>query len=161
MAKFLTRLIPFIFCILFTVLLRAQVTSLYLAGGSWSPAASPAFAGSALYAHRVAATGTYAFTMVDAVPETVAPFLVSTNIGIGVAQKIVTIAGVPIFVPSAAGISLTGTNTGWAWTTGLGAPIQIRKTNWYCMPTIRMLKSSVSGGSGYQPILGVLIGWGQ
>jgi hypothetical protein len=132
-----------------------------MAGGSYGFGGVPPIAGSALYAHAINSSGTYAFTMIDALPSTVKPFTVYTNIGVGIAQKIATIDGVAIFVPTAAGISYTGPNAGWAWTTGFGAPIQWKKTNWYVMPTVRVLKSSVSGGTGYQPILGLLFGWGQ
>jgi hypothetical protein len=34
------------------------------------------------------------------------------------------------------------------------------KNNWRVFPNVRILKSSVSG-AGYQPIVGVLFGWGQ
>ena len=142
---------------------RAQdITNLYAAGVSYNPGASQQVAGSALYAHEVNTSGTYAFTHLDVLPNSVHPFTVNTNIGVGVAQKIATIAGAPIFVPTAAGISFNGQNTGWAWTTGAAVPIKIQKSkSWYVVPTVRVLKSSVSGGSGYQPIIGVLFGWGQ
>lgn len=141
-----------------------DITNLYAAGGSYSSGASPAFAGTALYAHAVSpdtAPGMYAFTMIDAIPATVKPFTVSTNIAAGIGEKIATIANVPIFIPTAAGISFNGTNTGWAWSTGVAAPIQWKKGNFYIVPTLRVLKSSVSGGSGYQPVVGILFGWGK
>lgn len=137
------------------------VSNLYVAGGSFSPGASPAFAGTALYAHSINASGTYAFTLIDVLPNTFKPFTVNTNVGIGIGQKIATIAGLPVFIPTAAGISWNGSNTGWAWTTGAAVPFQLKKSNWYLMPNVRVLKSSVSGGTGYQPILGLLFGWGQ
>ena len=143
--------------------LRAQtVQNLYMAGGSYNPGASPSIAGSALYAHQVSADtapGLYAFSLIDALPSNTKPFTVTTNVGAGIAQKVLTIDGVDILVPTAIGISWTGTNTGWAWTTGAGAPIRV-KPNWYVMPTVRVLKSSI-GGAGYQPIVGVLFGWGK
>jgi len=136
------------------------IANLYVAGGSYNPGGSPQLAGTALYAHQINTSGTYAFTLMDAIPSTVAPYVVTTSVGAGIAQKIATIGGVPIFIPTAAGISYTSSNMGWAWTTGMGVPIRF-KPNWYVMPIIRVLKSSVSGGSGYQPIIGVLIGWGK
>lgn len=139
-----------------------SVANIYMGGASYSAGASPAFAGTALYAHELNASGTYAFTLIDALPATLKPFTVTTNIGVGIGQKIATIDGLPIFVPTSAGISYSGSNTGWAWTTGAAVPFRLNaKSNWYIMPTVRVLKSSVSGGSGYQPILGVLVGWGQ
>lgn len=149
------------FLMLVASTLRAQdVSNLYMAGGSYSAGATPAFAGTGLYAHQINTSGTYAFTMVDALPATLKPFTVTTNFAAGIAQRVATIDGFSIFIPTAAGISYTGTNTGWAWSTGVGVPFKI-KSNWYLMPTARVLKSSVSGGSGYQPIVGLLFGWGQ
>lgn len=145
-----------------------NVSNIYLAGGSYSEGASPAFAASLFYAHQVSpdtAPGTYAFTSVDVLPNGTKPGTVTTNVAVGVAQRIATIAGVPIFAPTSAGISLNGTNAGWAWATGVGAPFKLKASadggGWYVMPTIRVLKSSVSGGTGYQPIFGLQFGWGK
>lgn len=138
----------------------ANIQNLYAAGISYNNGASPAIAGSALYARLVADSGTYAFTAVDFVPNTLRPLTVNTNIGVGVAQKVATIANVPIYVPTSAGISFNGTNTGWQWNAGGLASIHI-KGNYYAMPSVRLVKSSVSNGSGYQPIVGVLFAWGQ
>lgn len=143
-----------------------DLANLYLAGGSYSAGASPAFAGSALYAHSLnASTGTYAFTAIDALPATTKPFTVTTNIGAGIAQKVFTIGTIPIFSPTSAGISYSGQNAGWAWSTGAGALFRVKPTSdgggFYVMPTVRVLKSSISDGSGYQPIVGVLFGWGK
>ncbi len=142
-----------------------DVSNLYLGGASYSAGASPAFAGSALYAKQVNASGTYAFTMIDALPATTKPFTVTTNVAIGIAQRVATIDGFSIFVPTAAGISYTGTNTGWACSTGVGVPFKFRTSKdggaWYLMPTARVLKSSVNSGSGYQPVIGLLVGWGK
>lgn len=145
-----------------TRVLAQDVSNLYMAGGSYNAGATPAFAGTALYAHQINTSGTYAFTMVDALPNTLRPFTVTTNFAAGIAQRIATIDGVSIFVPTAAGISYTGPNVGWSWSTGAGVPFQLKKgSSWYLMPTARVLKSSVSNGSGYQPIIGLLFGWGQ
>jgi hypothetical protein len=134
--------------------------NLYAAGASYSVNATPAVAGTALYAHQVNASGTYAFTAIDAVPNTLKPFTVNTNVGAGVAQQVWTIGKIPIFMPTAAGISWNGSNTGWEWGSGALAAIPI-KNGYYLMPSVRFLKSSVSNGSGYQPIIGVLFGWGK
>jgi hypothetical protein len=142
-----------------------SLDNLYMAGGSYTAGASPAFAGSGLYAHQINSSGTYAFTMIDALPASVKPFTVTTNIGAGIAQQVATIGNIPILIPTAAGISYSGTNTGWAWSTGAGAIFKVRPTSdgggIYIMPTLRVLKSNVSNGSGYQPIFGVLFGWGK
>ena len=134
--------------------------NIYAAGASYSINASPAIAGTALYAHSLNTVGTYAFTAVDALPATVKPFTVTTNIGGGIAQKVFTLGNVPIYMPTAAGISWSGTNTGWQWSGGGLAAIHV-KGSYYLMPSVRFLKSSVSGGTGYQPIFGVLVGWGK
>jgi hypothetical protein len=162
-----TKTVPPIVLCLLTFALMAQsinaqdVSNLYMGGASYSPAGTPSTAGSALYAHAVNNSGTYAFTMIDALPASYKPFTVTTNVGVGIAQSIFTVSGVPVFVPTAAGISYTGSNVGWTWSSGVGFPLQYKKSNWYIMPTIRILKSSVTGSTGYQPIVGILLGWGQ
>lgn len=138
----------------------ANIANLYAAGVSYNGSANPQVAGTALYAHLLADTGTYAFTAVDALPESTKPFTVNTGIGVGIAQKVATIGKVPIYVPTAAGISFNGANTGWQWNLGALAAIKL-KGDYYLMPTVRMVKSSVSNGSGYQPIIGLLFGWGK
>jgi hypothetical protein len=137
-----------------------DVQNIYAAGASYSVSASPAIAGTALYAHEVTDSGLYAFTAVDALPNTIKPFTVNTNIGVGVAQKVATLGSVPVYMPTAAGISWNGSNTGWQWNGGVLASIHL-KDQYYLMPSVRFLKSSVSGGTGYQPIVGVLFGWGK
>lgn len=138
-----------------------QVKNIYAAGVSWNQSATPAVAGTALYARAVDNSGTYAFTAVDILPNSVKPFTVTTNASAGVAQKVFSIGKVPIFVPTTAGISWSGSNTGWAWSTGALASIKLGKSNWHMFPMIRVAKSNVSGGSGVQPIVGVAFGWGQ
>jgi hypothetical protein len=138
-----------------------NVSNLYAAGLSGNPGATPQIAGTAMYAHLVNdGSGTYAFTVFDALPTTKSPFSVTTNMGVGVAQKLFTIGKVPLFIPTAAGVSFNGTNTGWQWNTGVLASIRL-KGNWRVLPNVRVSKSSVSNGTGYQLIPGVLIGWGQ
>lgn len=138
----------------------AAPTSFYAVGASGNTGGSPAIAGTALYAHAVSGSGTYAFTVVDALPNSLKPFTVTTNISAGVAQQVFTLKNIPILVPTSAGISFTGSNTGWAWSTGGTAVIKL-KGSWYLFPTVRVAKSSVSNGTGYQLIPGLLIGWGQ
>jgi hypothetical protein len=136
------------------------IQNLYAAGVSWNGASSPSVAGSGLYAHLLTG-GTYAFTEVDAVPASVKPFTVTTNIGAGVAQKIATIGKYNVYVPTAAGISFNGQNAGWQWNTGAGIAIPVGTKGYYVMPTVRVLRSNVSGGAGVQPIIGLLFGWGK
>jgi hypothetical protein len=138
----------------------APLQNIYGAGVSYSVGGSPAVAGTGLYARQLSDSGTYAFTAVDALPNTLKPFTVSTNVGVGIAQKLFTIGKVPVYVPTALGISWTGSNTGWQYNAGALAVIHL-KGNYYVMPTARFLKSSVSNGTGYQPIIGVLFGFGQ
>jgi hypothetical protein len=146
----------------------ADPVNLYGVGMSYNPSGSPMVAGSALYAHQIAApvsdaapgiTGTYAFTELDLLPASKNPFTVTTNVGVGIAQKVATIAGVPIFMPTAAGVTVTGVNTGWNWSGGGMAAIRV-KGNYFILPSLRFLKSSV-GGSGYQLISGIDFGWGK
>lgn len=144
---------------------RAQAVDFnnsYTAGVSFNGGASAPVAGTLTYEHKLA-DNTQAFTVVDILPATVKPFTVTTNVGFGVAQKVLTIKQFPVFIPTTAGPSVSGSNVGWAWTTG-GATIFKPKqlpAGWFLMPTVRVLKSSVSGGSGYQPIFGLQIGIGQ
>lgn len=134
--------------------------NVYAGGISYNNGASPSIAGTALYARLLSdGSGTYAFTVVDALPVSVKPFTVNTNIGLGVAQKVVTIGKATVFVPTSAGISFNGTNTGWAWSTGALVSVPV-KNNWRVFPNVRIVKSSV-GGDGYHPIAGVMVGWGQ
>lgn len=139
----------------------APLTSIYAAGISFNNSASPAIAGTGLYARLLSDnTGTYAFTAVDALPNTLKPFTVTSNFSAGLAQKVFTIGKVPVYVPTAAGVSFNGSNTGWAWSTGAMASVKL-KGNWRIFPTVRIAKSSVSNGTGVQPIVGILFGWGQ
>ena len=137
------------------------LTNIYAAGISFNNSGSPSIAGTGMYAHLIAdGSGTYAFTVVDALPTSLKPFTVTSNFGAGIAQKVFTIGTVPIFIPTSAGISYNGSNTGWAWSTGALASIKV-KNNWRVFPNVRIVKSSVSNGSGYQPIVGVMFGWGS
>lgn len=138
------------------------VSSIYAAGVSYNSGAKPAVAGTALYARLVSdGSGTYAFTAADVLPNSTKPFTVTTNISAGVAQKVFSLGSIPIFVPTSAGVSFNGTNTGWAWSTGAIATIKLGKGNWRIFPMVRVARSNVSNGSGVQPIVGILIGWGQ
>lgn len=163
----MTRVLSLILILFFATLAFAQTpaeplpANVYAAGLSVAPGGSPAVAGTGLYARLVSNdTGTYAFTVVDALPASVKPFTVTTNFGIGVAQKLVTIGKVNVFVPTAAGITYAGGNTGFQWSGGVMASIKY-KEHYRIMPNVRFVKSAVSNGSGYQPVFGLMFGWGQ
>lgn len=134
------------------------LTNIYGVGVSYNQGANPSISGTGLYAHTLNDSGTYVFSVIDILPNTLTPFTVSTNLGAGVAQKVLTTGTVSYYLPTTAGISITGANTGWAWTAGGMAVIPV-KSNLYLMPTVRVLKSSVTNGTGYQPIVGLLLGW--
>lgn len=157
--------LPVLALLLAVVPAKAQTTpplqNVYAAGVSWNQSATPAVAGTALYAHAAGSSGTYVFTAIDVLPTSSKPFTVTTNIGAGIAQKLFSVGKIPVFVPTTAGVSWTGSNTGWQWTTGALVSIKLgKKTNWYAFPMVRVAKSNVSG-SGYQPIIGLAFGWGQ
>jgi hypothetical protein len=136
------------------------VQNLIAVGNSYNINATPSVAGSILFAHYIAAPGTYAFTAIDVLPGTIKPFTVTSNIGIGLAQKLFTIGRTSLYMPTAAGVSWTGGNTGWQWSGGVAVTVQLQYS--FCLvPTVRFLKSSVSGGSGYQPVVGLSLGFGK
>jgi len=135
-----------------------QASNIAAVGVSYNPGGSPKVAGTGLWARLVAGNGTYAFTVVDALPASVQPFVVTTNIGAGIAQKVFTIKGVDILVPTSAGVSWTGTNLGWAWNSGGMAAFKVGEFR--ILPNVRFLKSSVGNGAGYQVVAGCLFGWG-
>ena len=137
------------------------LSNIYGAGASYNQNGVPSIAGTGLYAHLVSPTlGTYAFTVIDVLPNTQKVFTISTNIGVGVTQKLFTVKSIPVFVPSSVDVSVTGSNTGWAWTTG-GAVVVHVKGDWYVLPNIRLVKSSVTNGTGYQTVVGALMAWGR
>lgn len=154
------RLLTILILTCSSILAQATKENFAAAGISYNPGGSPSIAGTGLYARLVAtASDTWAFTVVDALPASVKPFTVTSNIGAGIAQKVLTINNVPIFVPTTAGISWNGSNTGWAWSTG-GLAIVSVKGDWKLVPSVRMLKSNVANGAGYQVIVGLAVGWG-
>jgi hypothetical protein len=160
--KFLTTLV--VVCLLFIPLIASAQSdtpqNFYAAGISYSQGETPSVSGTALYARKVADTGTYAFTVVDAIPTSTKPLTFNTNFSVGVAQKALTIGKVDFFIPTAAGVAFNGQNTGWAWSTGALATIPVKGQFNLC-PSVRLVKQSISNGAGYQPIFGVLFGWGE
>lgn len=139
----------------------ASVQNFFGGGVSYNNTGSPSIAGTGFFAKLVNdGTGTYAFTVIDALPNSLKPLTVTTNIGTGVAQKAFTIGKVSVYVPVTAGVSWQGSNVGWSWTGGGLAPIKI-KNNWYLVASLRFAKSSVSNGAGYQVIPGIAVAWGK
>lgn len=136
------------------------ISNLYGLGVSYNNGGSPSIAATALYAHAANTVGTYAFGVMDVIPTSYKPFTVTTSVGAGVAQKVATIGSVPIFIPAATGITFTGTNTSWTWNTGAIAVVQI-KPSIYALPMVRIAKITVGNNTAYQPIVGVLFGWGK
>jgi hypothetical protein len=139
-------------------LMCGQTANVAAVGVSVNPGGSPQIAGTGLWARLISDQGTYAFTVVDALPASIKPFTVTTQVSAGVAQRIFAINGVDILVPTAAGASWSGTNVGWSWSSGGMAAIKVKNVR--VLPNVRFLKSSVSGGAGYQVIAGCLFGWG-
>jgi len=144
-----------------------QPVNIYALGASYNSGASPAVAGTAMFAHlaspSTSAQGTYAFTVIDILPISTKPATVATNIGAGIAQQLVTLGKATIYTSTSAGISMTGSNTGWNWTGGgmVSIPFQVKGKTWYAMPNVRYIKSSVNNNSGYQLIGGAMLGWGS
>jgi hypothetical protein len=139
------------------------LSNLYTLGLSYSPGADKPVAGSASYFRQVNDSGTYVFTMVDAHPSTSKPFTVTTSFGVGIAQKVATIAGMNIYVPTNAGIAYSGSAVGWNYSSGVGVAIRWKayKDGYlYIVPTARFDKNNVTN-DGFQPIGGVQIGWGK
>ena len=135
----------------------ADVINIYAVGMNYSVNAQPGLAGSLLYARLMLPdSDTWAFTNADFIPNTLKPFTVTNNVGAGLAQKIATFGGHPLYCITGAGVSWTGTNTGFQFNGGCLLSIKVK--NILIMPSGRFLKSSVSNGTGYQPIIGVYVG---
>jgi len=130
----------------------------YAGGLSYSVNADKPIAGTALQAKSFNDSGTFEFAAFDAVPNTLKPFTVTNNVAIGIAQRLVIADKFTTYVTTGAGPSWNGPNFGWSWNAGGLIPIHV-KGPWYVAPTFRFTKSSVSNGTGYQPIIGVLFGW--
>lgn len=124
-------------------------------GASYNHGASPAIAGNAAYARRLA-EGTYSYTLLDALPTTESPTTVTTQTSTGILQRVIRIRNLDVYVPAAAGPSWNGANVGWAWTTGGVIAIPVR--GWYIYPNARVIKSSI--GNSYQVVIGVMFGGG-
>ena len=157
--------------LLLVVSCLAQDNNIGAGGISYQPGDAPSIAGSGMFLKATSSEtdpakdiSNYAFSWVDILPLTIKPFTVTTSIGLGDAVKIVTIAGVPLYAITGAGLSVQGTNSGWAWSAGGFAKFRIsikgQETHWRILPSVRMVKSSVAAGQGYSLIGGAMIGWG-
>jgi hypothetical protein len=141
-----------------TAIPPADGNNIYAVGANYSINAQPGIAGSLLYARQMLPdSDTWAFTNADFVPNTVKPFTVTNNVGAGIAQRVAILGNVPVYCISGAGVSWSGTNTGFEFNGGCMATIKL-KNGLLLMPAGRFLKSSVSNGSGYQPIIGLYVG---
>jgi hypothetical protein len=134
-----------------------QPTTNFASVGASSDGAKTAF--TALYARLISDSGTYAFSVLDAVPTSVRPVNVVTSFSAGIAQRALTIGKAEVFVPTSAGISYSGSATGWQWSTGALIAIPIKQSRWRIAPNVRVLKSSVDP-AGYRLIGGVMFGSG-
>lgn len=140
--------------------IASPVQNFYAAGLSYTTGGgSTPLAGTAAWAHNLN-NGTYSLAVLDAVPSTVKPLTVTTNLGAGIAQKVFTISGYPVYMPVAAGFSWSGANAGFQWSGGGFVPVKI-KNGYSVVVSLRYLKSAVSNGTGYQLIPGVWVGWGK
>lgn len=137
----------------------APVTLNFAAVGmSYNRGGDPAIAGTAAYARRLS-EHTYSFTLMDALPVKEHPNAIATQVGTGILQRIASIGKVDLYLPVAAGISWSGTNSRWSWTGGAMAAYRIPKLGVYVYPNIRWSLVDVAPGvSGYQNTFGVLFG---
>jgi hypothetical protein len=159
--KTIARIIVGTLALFFSQVVIAQdIQNMYAVGVPYSVNANPALAGEAIYAHLMNDAGTYGFTNIIALPNSVKPFTVTSNVGVGVAQKVATIANIPVYAPVGIGPSWTGSNIGYQYNAGFLASIHI-KNDYYFLPSFRFVKSSVSNGTGYQPTIGLDFGWGK
>ena len=150
-------------------------TSVYGVGVSYDNGATPSMAGTLTFSHLLTSTDTactnlvsvcYGYTVLDILPVTFSPTVVSTNVGVGVAQKALTIGKVNFFVPVGIGPTITGTNVGWNWSGGGLADVPITKagqsTNWHFQPNIRFVNANVNGvNNGYRLIFGFNFAFAQ
>lgn len=133
------------------------------AGVSIKPGDSAPVAGTALYTRRLA-DKTRAFVALDAVPTNTRPFAVTTNVGVGIAQRVgpaITVwrREITFWIPTSAGVSWSGVHVGWKWDGGGLANIPLKGPT-AIQPNVRFVKSSINNHSDYQVIGGALFSWG-
>ena len=135
-----------------------QLKDIYGAGLAYS--GTTHVAGSAFEAHLLTGN-TYTFTDFIAVPSTQTvkttdsatgavtaskSLGVSTNIGVGVAQKLVDFGKFPIYTTGTGGISWTGSDTSWQFNYGATSAIHL-KGDYYLFPWVGGLSSPTVGGT--------------
>lgn len=132
--------------------------NIYAAGVSFNSNASPQVGGTGLYARVVSdSAGTYALGVIDVLPNTLKPLTVTTIVSPGVAQRVATVGKITLYSLTSAGFSYNADHAGWGWTAGGAASVPL-KGKWRAFPNVRVAKSSVSNGTGYQLNIGVLFG---
>jgi len=125
--------------------------NIYAFGMTFNPNASPFLSGTGLYGRLVDTKGTYAVGVLDVIPTTTKPYTVTTNPSAGIAQEFYSHSNLKVFVTPAAGLSYTGTNTGYSY--ALGGLVTYDLSPSYSIGFGgRLFKSSISN-SGYQPAL--------
>ncbi len=155
-----TMMIAFALILAGAVVVPAQTetrTSLpndvYAFGITANPNASPVVAGTGLYGRALDAKGTYAIAVLDVMGTTSSPYTVTTNPSAGVAQIFINNGNLKVFVTPSAGLSYTGSNTGYSY--ALGGLVTYDLSPKYALGFGgRLFKSNVSN-SGYQPALSV------
>lgn len=128
---------------------EALPNNIYAFGLTFNPNASPVVAGTGLYGRLVDSKGTYAIAVLDVVPTTTAPYTITTNPSAGVAQEFYANAKLKVFVTPSAGLSYSGTNTGYSYALG-GMVVYDLSPSYALGFGGRLFKSNISN-SGYQP----------
>lgn len=139
--------------------LAQNPANIYGVGAAFNPSVAPNVAGFGLYGHQLL-DGTYAVSMLDVVPLPNSPSVVTTNLSVGVAQKLATIAGMNFYAPAGVGFTVNGPNVGFQWNGGVMGSVKL-KGNYRALLGFRFQKSAVSNGEGYQLLPTVAIAWGQ
>lgn len=134
--------------------------TIYALGASVNTGSVDRWAITGLMATPIKDTKNYAFAIGDGIPVLKIDadgrkiLMLQGNFAVGIGREIARIRGLPIYVPLAAGISWTGENKGWEWTTGTMTKISTKYGD--ILPGVRVLKSSVSFDEGYKAIVSVL-----
>ena len=142
------------------VALFGQTTNFLGVGASYT---GDYYASTVAYGRLLSQTsGTYNFWAVDYIPTSLKPITVTSNLSTGIMQKVLSTGPVTFYVPATAGLSSSGPNTGWFWSAGGLATINIGKSGWTLDPTVRIGKTNVTivGAQQYQVIVGVIFGFG-
>jgi len=127
-------------------------------GGSFNQYADPSIAGNLLYAQRLGADdSTYNFNFVDIVSKQEDTFKVATSVTFGLAQKMLTFGRAKVYVTTGVGFLAGDENLGYSWTGGGAVAIPLGK-GFQFVPNVRFLKSSLTD---FQPIFGLMLGWGH